>query len=164
MFRESNPAQSMSGDSQGERHTRRNAGEPGHRSGSKENESRVGTNVSEVLGGEVGISTLVSVTAPAAGLNSHRSNTNTEQTPSGNILPQQVSCSRGGAGTRGTQGEFLYLNTQRVRLPRFIPPSANGATRSFRRRVYRAEEKAIGVLMVGSIRVSNQVGGSTGTD
>jgi len=81
---------------------------PGHRSGSKESESRVGTNVSELLGGEVGIPTLVTVTAPAAGLNSNRSNANTEQTPSGNILPQQVSRSRGGGayGRRGREGNF----------------------------------------------------------
>ena len=71
--------------------------EPGHRSSSKENESRVGTNVSELFGGQVGTSTLVLVMAPAAGLNSHRSNANTERNPSSNILPQRVSCSRGGA-------------------------------------------------------------------
>lgn len=77
--------------------------EPGHRSGSKENESRVGTNVSEPSGGEVGTLTLVSVTAPAVGLTSHRSNTATEQNPSGSILPQRPRSRDGAAQEQGGQ-------------------------------------------------------------
>ena len=69
--------------------------EPGHRSCSRENDKRVGTNVSEVLGGQVGISALVLVTAPAAGSNFHRSSANSEHNSSGNILAQRVSSSRG---------------------------------------------------------------------
>ena len=70
--------------------------EPGHRSCSKEKESRVGTNVSELLGGEVGISMLMLVMAAAAGLSSHRRSANAEQNLSGNILARGTSSSDGG--------------------------------------------------------------------
>jgi len=60
--------------------------QPGHRSCSNENESRVGINVSELLGGEVGISALVFVTAPDTDPGSHKNRANSEHNPSGNIL------------------------------------------------------------------------------
>jgi hypothetical protein len=78
----------------------RRVDEPGHRSCSKENESKVGTNVSELLGGEDGISDLASDLAPATGLSSHRSSTNSQRSPGGSILSRRVPYSRDGAGAK----------------------------------------------------------------
>lgn len=74
------------------------ADEPDYRPCFKENESRVGTDVSELLWGEVGISALVSVKVLAVASTSHKSNANGGQNPSGNVHPQRGSCSRDGCG------------------------------------------------------------------